>query len=290
LIIKTGIYHSDVEKSSVVLTMMFNIAHKLNGRSSVHFFELAIQNLIMQIIFEMDIQPLLLVSVRILPNLQDKRPLIKTLGKLIEKRLYNIDKSGLDLNVAVEVIRQCEAYMLVDSQIQQSGELHLTFIKLLYIIMSEIFGDLPLRELLYNYGKNSAIIYDGQLFTDDKQSAPDNRIISLINDLTISRDKSLSIRELHRLKNLHPTLEIDRYLQKLSSTFRKYVYDEFAKLDSEVGLATENIENKCDDQLSDTSTTAAFKILENLKTLPLTQPPNDDDAANMIDNEIRTGR
>jgi regulator of RNase E activity RraB len=290
LIIKTGIYHSDVEKSSVVLTMMFNIAHKLNGRSSVHFFELAIQNLIMQIIFEMDIQPLLLVSVRILPNLQDKRPLIKTLGKLIEKRLYNIDKSGLDLNVAVEVIRQCEAYMLVDSQIQQSGELHLTFIKLLYIIMSEIFGDLPLRELLYNYGKNSAIIYDGQLFTDDKQSAPDNRIISLINDLTISRDKSLSIRELHRLKNLHPTLEIDRYLQKLSSTFRKYVYDEFAKLDSEVGLATENIENKCDDQLSDTSTTAAFKILENLKTLPLTQPPNDDDAANMIDNEIRTER
>jgi len=77
----------------------------------------------------------------------------------------------------------------------------------------------------------------------DHMLAPDPvlqaRVVSLIDDITTARDKTAPIRQLHALKQQHPTLDVNQYLQRISSAFRRFVLDTLAKLDGEV-VADEN--------------------------------------------------
>jgi hypothetical protein len=58
------------------------------------------------------------------------------------------------------------------------------------------------------------------------------KLVAVIDDITSSRDKLGAIRELHRLKQSNPLVDINQYLQKISTAFRRYVLNTLAKLDS----------------------------------------------------------
>jgi hypothetical protein len=59
------------------------------------------------------------------------------------------------------------------------------------------------------------------------------RVVSLIDDITSARDKTLVIRELHLLRKQHPELDMNQYLQRVSPVFRRYVLDSLSKIDEQ---------------------------------------------------------
>jgi len=59
-----------------------------------------------------------------------------------------------------------------------------------------------------------------------------SKLVAVIDDITSSRDKVAAIRELHRLKQANPHVDINQYLQKISTAFRRYVLNTLAKLDT----------------------------------------------------------
>lgn len=58
------------------------------------------------------------------------------------------------------------------------------------------------------------------------------KIVAVIDDITSSRDKLGAIKELHRIKQANPQVDINLYLLKISTAFRKYVLNTLAKLDA----------------------------------------------------------
>lgn len=58
-------------------------------------------------------------------------------------------------------------------------------------------------------------------------------LVSIIDEITSSRDKLGPIRKLHVLIKNNPTLDVTLYLQRISSVFRKYVLDTLVRLDQQ---------------------------------------------------------
>lgn len=58
------------------------------------------------------------------------------------------------------------------------------------------------------------------------------KIVAVIDDITSSRDKLGAIKELHRIKLANPQVDINLYLHKISTAFRRYVLNTLAKLDA----------------------------------------------------------
>lgn len=66
------------------------------------------------------------------------------------------------------------------------------------------------------------------------------KLVAIIDNITSARDKVSAIKELHRIKKNNPNLDINLYLHKISSAFRRFVLDTLTKLD----LDNENNENE----------------------------------------------
>ena len=55
---------------------------------------------------------------------------------------------------------------------------------------------------------------------------------ALVQEISSARDKLTPIRELHRIKRTHPHLDVNVYLQKISTAFRRYVLNSLARLEA----------------------------------------------------------
>ena len=65
-------------------------------------------------------------------------------------------------------------------------------------------------------------------------------IVACIDDITSSRDKLAAIKQLHKIKAANPSIDINTYLLKISTAFRRYVLNTLAKLDGENNTAEIN--------------------------------------------------
>lgn len=109
------------------------------------------------------------------------------------------------------------------------------------------------------------------------------QIVAVIDDITSSRDKISAIKELHRLKLAHPEVcpssplrpswspisplthllispqvDINLYLQKISSAFRRYVLSTLEKFDSAEPEADADADEGTENTAVDTNTQQAF--------------------------------
>ena len=58
--------------------------------------------------------------------------------------------------------------------------------------------------------------------------------MNIIDDITSARDKSVPIQKLHHLISDNPDIDVHAYLQRISSSFRKFVLDALTKLDGNI--------------------------------------------------------
>lgn len=75
-------------------------------------------------------------------------------------------------------------------------------------------------------------------------------LVTVIDDITSSRDKMGAIRKLHILIQSNPSLDVSLYLERTSAVFRRYVLDTLQKMDehrakpdSAAGADSENSSN-----------------------------------------------
>lgn len=116
-------------------------------------------------------------------------------------------------------------------------------------------------------------------------------IVQIINEITYSKDKSGAISRLHQLRLANPTLDLNRYFEKLSVPFRRHVFDLLSKCeDVENKTVTETLpdasgqDGQLKTEVADSSTSInasggsradeAFRIIENLKFPPPSYKPS----------------
>lgn len=87
-----------------------------------------------------------------------------------------------------------------------------------------------------------------------------DKVVSLIDEITSSRDKQNPIRELHALLKKHPEINVNQYLQRISAAFRRFVLDTLSKLDTEADGGGISISKSSSIDGAD-----AMKIIEGLK-------------------------
>lgn len=78
----------------------------------------------------------------------------------------------------------------------------------------------------------------GNVQLTEQDSELHAKIVSIIDSITTARDKVAAIRELHQIKRANPSVDINLYLQKISSAFRRFVVDTLARLDAAEGIST----------------------------------------------------
>jgi len=77
----------------------------------------------------------------------------------------------------------------------------------------------------------------GNVSMTDTNTDLNAAIVAVIDDITSSRDKLAAIKELHKLKTANPQVDINTYLHKISTAFRRYVLNTLAKLDEGEGVS-----------------------------------------------------
>lgn len=87
------------------------------------------------------------------------------------------------------------------------------------------------------------------------------KLVAVIDDITSSRDKLGAIRELHRLKQSNPQVDINQYLQKISTAFRRYVLNTLAKLDS-IDYDGADLENQSSQSNTPAATTEGDEMVK----------------------------
>jgi len=75
------------------------------------------------------------------------------------------------------------------------------------------------------------------------------QITDVINEIVAARDKMLPIRQLHSFKRQCPSLDINSYLQGMSSAFRKFVLENLERLDN-TEVVDENQQPQTNDPLA----------------------------------------
>lgn len=88
-----------------------------------------------------------------------------------------------------------------------------------------------------------------------------SKLVAVIDDITSSRDKLGAIRELHRLKQSNPLVDINQYLQKISTAFRRYVLNTLAKLDS-IDCDAADLENQSSQSNTPAVTTESDEMVK----------------------------
>jgi cytoskeleton-associated protein 5 len=226
-----------------------------------------------------------------------RKPLLRLLQTIVDRKVYKTKESS-SIDHLLKIVGKCEK-LINSSPIVSSGtiELHTLLIRLIYQGMGDIYGDGILQEVLEQVAPNTILLYskmpltaavpsvskiptpvatnlnenippasNGELIDAITTSTEsDEKVLALMNEITVSRDKSASIRELYLFQKRVPTLDVEKYLDKLSSTFRRYVLEEFARLDLQ-----ENQESAPFGQLSTVEANnegvEALRIIETLKS------------------------
>lgn len=107
----------------------------------------------------------------------------------------------------------------------------------------------------------------------------DGKINALVREITTSSEKLQPIRQLFNLQRANQDLNIEKHLEKLSVTFRRYVLEEFHRLDAMDQLATSQAVEAPRSSTNDNSmhgADEAMRIIESLKTRPAAITPKAD--------------
>lgn len=76
---------------------------------------------------------------------------------------------------------------------------------------------------------------NNNISSGDSDVSPElhSTLVSIIDDITSSRDKMGAIKKLYVLIKNNPTLDVSHYLQRTSSVFRRYVLDTLQQMDEQ---------------------------------------------------------
>lgn len=225
-----------------------------------------------------------------------RKPLLRILRNIVEHKSYKVARNR-SLDELLKIVEGCEKLVSSSSIMASSTiEANTLMIRLIYRALRDIYGESILVEILEQTAHTtrhlleSTAISSSSLSTSQEQGenaspnvtmasfphSPDGKVIALVNEITSSRDKSQCIQELYKLKVDNPSLDVEKYLEKLSSTFRKFVLDEFVKLESSNSVSSEYTsvsEPGHDDSFhwdrhsSSEQATEALRIIENLKSI-----------------------
>lgn len=223
-----------------------------------------------------------------------RRPLLRLLQVFVERKVYKT-KESKSLDQLLKTVEKCEK--LVNSTAifsTSSVESHTFLVKLVYQGLRDIYGENILLEVLEQVAPNTIVLFSPtavhvpeedirsfsavnenmappnnniqQKATTSRSNESDEKVLALVNEITVSRDKTASIKELYLLKQRDPSLDIEKYLDKLSSTFRRYVLDEFSRLDVQQDHddATQSISQLQSPDVTEGA--EALRIIENLKS------------------------
>jgi hypothetical protein len=144
--------------------------------------------------------------------------------------------------VTVDEIPFCTAKTLLDQVIKSVGSNQI--VHAINALSMEAYCSVPktslLAKLIGKYVSSSTqsigLVSDGtDVYTDalllPSYPTQHQEIVTIIDNITSARDKSIPIKRLHDLLNANPDIDVHQYLQRISSAFRKFVIDALSKLD-----------------------------------------------------------
>ena len=103
----------------------------------------------------------------------------------------------------------------------------------IYLLSSVLFGNQFFFRLTAKLGhcttSSEETSYESNAVTPELHST----LVSIIDELTNSRDKIGPIKKLYFLIQSNPSLDVSQYLHRTSSVFRKYVLDTLKQMDEQ---------------------------------------------------------
>jgi cytoskeleton-associated protein 5 len=225
-----------------------------------------------------------------------RKPLLRLLQAFVDRKVYKTKESP-SIDHLLKIVGKCEKLINTSTIFSTTTiESHTLLVRLIYKGLGDIYGDGIIQEVLEQVAPHTILLYSKTTFVESAPSVgvlptpaatnlnenippannevlkdvisaateSDEKVLALVNDITVSRDKSASIRELYLFQKRVPTLDIEKYLDKLSSTFRRYVLEEFARLDLQEQSSTHSGQLSSADANSEG--VEALRIIETLKS------------------------
>lgn len=203
----------------------------------------------------------------------------KSYGKVAIKLMKAISNNGNHVFCGTEVeetglfrdtMERCNTVLQDSTQFSDSNDYIFRLIKLIVRYFITVYGrGKVISETLSRSFLNTlvaSVLDELDHLSSDK--ATDGKVLEIVNEITLSRDKASSIHELVKLKLENPTLNIEKHLIKLSATFRKFILDELAKAENQVAEQENSSDNKDGKEMHQESTNEALRIIESLKSRP----------------------